>query len=191
MKRILLFIIWLGFIFYSVFIAPSGNGNYLSDLITMNDPDPGLLAMFSLLGVWPAVFAILLLRSDRGSVPAWPFVLGSFVLGAFSLLPYFILNRKVERANRIPVKLQRFLSSNALAVILMLVTIFLMGYGIMGREPGVYETAFLESNFVHVMTIDFVVLTFLSILALRDRDQVTGLYGFIPIIGPLIVTMKK
>lgn len=191
MKRMILLIVWLGFIFYSMYLAPDGNGGYLSDLMTMNDPDPGLLAMFSLLGVWPAVFAILLLRSDRGSVSAWPFVLGSFALGAFSLLPYFILNRKVERANRIPVKLQRFLSSNVLALILILLTVFLMVYGVLSREPGVYETAFLESNFVHVMTIDFVVLTSLSILALRDRDQVTGLAGVIPIIGPLIVTLKK
>lgn len=191
MKRIVLLIIWIGFIFYSAFIAPDGNGSYLSDLLTMNDPDPGLLAMFSLLGIWPAVFCILLLRSDQGSVPAWPFVLGSFALGAFSLLPYFILNRKVERANRIPEKVQRLLSSKSLAVILMLLTIVLMVYGLVAREPGVYEKAFLESNFVHVMTIDFAVLTVLSIIALRDRDQVPGLAGVIPIIGSLIVTMKK
>lgn len=58
MKRMILLIVWLGFIFYSMYLAPDGNGGYLSDLMTMNDPDPGLLAMFSLLGVWPAVFAL-------------------------------------------------------------------------------------------------------------------------------------
>ncbi|MFP3488833.1 hypothetical protein R0K20_14610, partial [Staphylococcus sp. SIMBA_130] len=77
----------------------------------MNDPDAGLLAMFSLLGVFPAVFALLFLRNVSGSVPAWPFVVGSFVLGAFSLLPYFILNKNKERSNRTPNKVRKFLQS--------------------------------------------------------------------------------
>ncbi|WP_159786792.1 hypothetical protein [Bacillus sp. N1-1] len=52
MSRVSFLILWLGLILYSVFLAPDGNGSYLSNLLTMNDPDAGLLAMFSLLGVF-------------------------------------------------------------------------------------------------------------------------------------------
>lgn len=191
MKRISLFIIWIGFILYAVLLAPDGNGSYLSDLITMNDPDAGLLAMFSLLGVFPVVFAILLLRDDSGSVPAWPFVLGSFALGAFSLLPYFIVNKKTHRPNRTPNKLKRLLESKILLSILILLAIGLMVYGIVAGEATLYQKAFLESNFVHVMTIDFLVLTGLSIFALRSRDGIAGWIGFFPIIGPLYFIYTK
>ncbi|MGA9289733.1 MAG: hypothetical protein WBV93_15475 [Anaerobacillus sp.] len=191
MRKISLLIIWLGFIFYSVFLAPDGNGEYLSDLMTMNDPDPGLLAMFSLLGVVPAVFAILLLQDDRGSVPAWPFVLGSFAFGAFSLLPYFILNNNKDRSNRTPDKVAQFLQSKGLLVVLILLTLFLFGYGILAGDPNVYQTAFGESNFVHVMTIDFVVLTMLSVIALYDRNYRKAFVGLVPIIGSLLIVMKR
>ncbi|WP_347548282.1 hypothetical protein ABFG93_12075 [Pseudalkalibacillus hwajinpoensis] len=56
---------WIYFL-CSVFLAPDGNGNYLSDLIKMNNPDPGLLAVFSLLGgVIPIIgpFIIVMKRS--------------------------------------------------------------------------------------------------------------------------------
>lgn len=191
MKRFILLIIWLGFILYSVFLAPEGNGPYLSELLTMNHPDPSLLAMFSLLGVFPAVFAILLLRDDSGSVPAWPFVVGSFLLGAFSLLPYFILNKNKERSNRTPNKVSRFLQLRGLSIVLIGLAFGLMVYGLLAGDATIYQKAFLESNFVHVMTIDFLVLTGLSIVALRDRDGVAGWIGLLPIIGPLSLVITK
>ncbi len=191
MSRVSFLIIWLGLILYSVFLAPDGNGSYLSDLLTMNDPDAGLLAMFSLLGVFPAVFAILLLRNDSGSVPAWPFVVGSFVLGAFSLLPYFILNKNKERSNRTPNKVRGFLQSRGLSIVLIGLAFGLMVYGLFFGEATIYQKAFLESNFVHVMTIDFLILTGLSIVALRDRDGVAGWIGLLPIIGPLSLVITK
>ncbi|WLR57905.1 hypothetical protein [Guptibacillus hwajinpoensis] len=191
MKRFILLIIWLGFILYSVFLAPEGNGPYLSELLTMNHPDPSLLAMFSLLGVFPAVFAILLLRDDSGSVPAWPFVVGSFLLGAFSLLPYFILNKNKERSNRTPNKVRRFLQLRGLSIVLIGLAFGLMVYGLLAGDATIYQKAFLESNFVHVMTIDFLVLTGLSIVALRDRDGVAGWIGLLPIIGPLSLVITK
>ncbi|WP_283153252.1 hypothetical protein [Guptibacillus hwajinpoensis] len=191
MKRFILLIIWLGFILYSVFLAPEGNGPYLSELLTMNHPDPSLLAMFSLLGVFPLVFAILLLRDDSGSVPAWPFVVGSFLLGAFSLLPYFILNKNKERSNRTPNKVRRFLQLRGLSIVLIGLAFGLMVYGLLAGDTTIYQKAFLESNFVHVMTIDFLVLTGLSIVALRDRDGVAGWTGLLPIIGPLSLVITK
>ncbi|WP_371017916.1 hypothetical protein [Pseudalkalibacillus sp. JSM 102089] len=190
MKRFILLILWLGFILYSVFLAPEGNGPYLSELLTMNQPDPSLLAMFSLLGVFPAVFAVLLLRSDRGSIPAWPFVLGSFVTGAFSLMPYFILNKKKDAPNRTPDKLRILLQSRGLSLVLIMIALGLMIYGLVAGDASIYHKAFLESNFVHVMTIDFLVLTGLSILALRERDRVSGIHGLLPIVGPLMIVIK-
>ena len=52
--------------------------------------NPVFFSLFNMMGVYPAVYAALLVPGGRsaGGLPAWPFITGSFFLGAFALLPY-------------------------------------------------------------------------------------------------------
>lgn len=193
--KALLLGVWLLFINYSLFLAPvEGPDDYFMQLITFQSLDPLLVAVFSLLGVYPLVFAILLLENDKSSIPAWPFSLGAFFLGAFSLLPYFAFHNDFEqiKRNRTSKKLYSLLRKPSLILILGGITIALFLYGTLLGNVGEYAHAFQTSRFVHVMTIDFVVLTFLSILgiyhhSLFKNPRLSRLcwLGSIPILGAL------
>ncbi|PWA88199.1 hypothetical protein CTI12_AA121040 [Artemisia annua] len=48
------------------------------------------------MGLWPLVYCMLLIpsgRSSKGNVPVFPFLILSFFLGAYALIPYFVLWR--------------------------------------------------------------------------------------------------
>jgi hypothetical protein len=64
-----------------------------------------------------------------------------------------------------------------------------MGYGLLAGDRSIYVESFQQSQFVHVMTIDFVVLTALSIYAIsldaskRAVSRSWRWVGLLPIIG--------
>ncbi|QSS99933.1 hypothetical protein IMZ31_18035 [Pontibacillus sp. ALD_SL1] len=188
---------WLLFIVYAFVLAPieDGGTNYLKQMITMDSPDPLLVTVFSLLGVWPMVFGILLVSKDKATIPAWPFVLGSFALGAFALFPYFIFHyEKRNRTNRTSQRLYRTVTNIYFPLTLFIISIALLLYGLVYGSFSDYQQAFWESRFVHTMTIDFMMLTLLSLLGIShhayyQNDRSLRSYwplGFIPLLGPLI-----
>ena len=91
---------WASFITYATFLAPNVNPEastaLLPELFKLpgeNTVNPVFLAIFGMLGVWPAVMAALVipLQPKAQSLKAWPFVTASFGLGAFGLTPYLAL----------------------------------------------------------------------------------------------------
>ncbi|WP_322904213.1 hypothetical protein [Paenibacillus campi] len=201
--RYVLLLIWLAFIGYAVFLTP-GTGEadpYLRSLLTLQADEPSLMAMFTLLGLFPLAYACLLLRGDNRGIPAWPFVIGSFALGAFALLPYFILTASGRWAEhhhdvRTAPSIRRSAEGAATHWILLLLTVGVIAYGWIGGDQAAYAQAFNSSSFVHTMTIDFVVLTLLSVYAIsRDERairQPAGIMwiGLIPVIGLLLYVWR-
>nr|WP_246363926.1 hypothetical protein [Halobacillus locisalis] len=179
-------------------MAPNGNQGYLNQLITMNDPDPLLLTVFSLLGVFPTAFAILLLNEDDSRVPAWPFVLGSFMLGAFALMPYFFISRaESTRTLRTPIWIGKSLDSILFKALLFTGTVALIVSGLTQGSASLYGQAFRQSQFVHVMTIDFLVLTGISMFVIYWRERKHGRFnqmywlGCVPVVGFLAYLLIK
>ncbi|MYL49313.1 hypothetical protein GLV98_07440 [Halobacillus litoralis] len=198
MRQSIFFISWMAFILYAVFLAPDGNQGYLHQLLTMDDPDPYLLMVFSFLGIYPLVFSALLLGEDDSRLPLWPFVLGMFFLGAFALMPYFFLSKGEEsRKPRVPVFILNRLHSRVFHLLLFMGTITLLIYGMTQGDFEFYVEAFLESQFVHIMSIDFVILTFLSTFVVYWKESRRGRYnqkhwlGMVPILGALLYLLQK
>ncbi|ADH97583.1 hypothetical protein [Salisediminibacterium selenitireducens] len=86
---LLVFILLTG---YAIFFAPGAGGG--TDAIfqalirgEFDAVDPLVTAVFSSLGVYPFLFLMILTRIDTYRIPAWPFALFSFGLGAFAVLP--------------------------------------------------------------------------------------------------------
>lgn len=197
-RKSIFFISWIAFIAYAVYFAPNGNQGYLHQLMTMDDPDPFLLMVFSFLGIYPLVFSALLLEEDDAWLPLWPFVLGMFMLGAFALMPYFFLSKgKTSRKRRTPKWLSKGLQSSIFTTLLMIGTVALCLYGVIQGDFQLYLEAFQTSQFVHVMTIDFFILTTLSYFVIywreRKNGQVNQLHwlGFMPIVGAILYLIKK
>ncbi|MFX3649264.1 MAG: hypothetical protein ACE3K2_07575 [Paenibacillus sp.] len=201
-------LVWIAFIAYALLLAPGqspGSDPIFKELITMQSQEPWLLTVFSWLGIFPAVYACMLLRTSvkgrGGRVPAWPFVLLSFGLGAFALLPYYAWSSSAYGSSGYASLhfgrhrdsgIGRVAAHKLTHVVLLLLTLGAAFYAMTQGDPDVYMDAFRQSSFVHIMTIDFVLLTLLSMLAIyRDakasrRSSAWALAGIIPIVGPLI-----
>ncbi|MFC4354957.1 hypothetical protein ACFO0S_07845 [Chryseomicrobium palamuruense] len=190
-------IIWILLIGYAVFFA-AGRGNtsdpVLSEVFQANWAaiDPLVLTVFNSLGIFPLVFLTLLLRNDRMRWPAWPFLLVSFGLGAFSLLPYFALgNRPPERKLRTPAWLLNILQSKTWLAFLILVTIANLITLQNGISLEAYMDAFKKSHLVSVMTVDWFILWGLSIYAVYHFYPEARMkpLAFLPILGPPLVLL--
>ncbi|MBN8194371.1 hypothetical protein JI667_19755 [Bacillus sp. NTK074B] len=83
-----MFWIWLTFVLYAMFVAPGkgfASDPIIQDLLrgNVNEVEPLVLTVFTFLGLFPMLFAALLLPFDQDKVPAWPFILGSLRTGGF------------------------------------------------------------------------------------------------------------
>jgi hypothetical protein len=211
--RWILGLVWVAFIAYALLLAPGqspGSDPIFKELITLQSKEPWLLTVFSWLGIFPAVYACMLLRTSarerNGRVPTWPFVLLSFGLGVFALLPYYAWSSSTNRASgyhsfhfgrQRESGIGRVAAHKLTHVILLLMALGTAFYAVTQGHPDVYMEAFKQSSFVHIMTIDFVLLTLLSIIAIyRDADAsrrsiAWSAAGIIPIVGPLFYLLTR
>jgi len=183
-----LWAIWAGLIGYVALFAPDQTPRldqvYLIGMVTQDSSvNPGALALFNMMGIWPAVYAALLMPAasgrvgedgegdeDRGRGPkAWPFVAGSFAAGAFALLPYMAMWREPEGpvvARRGgPQGVEKVLESRALGAVLAAAAVALIVKGFVlptADEVGMSYRLFNSSKFIHVMSVDFATLALLS-----------------------------
>jgi hypothetical protein len=126
-----------------------------------------LFALFNLMGVWPMVLASLLADDPKAK---WPFVLGSFALGAFALLPWLVLRSWQPRPPD-PSRVARVLRSTPLRVVLALVGVGLLGLFFIGGDLPAFVELWKTNQFAFVMSFDFVACTSAAGLLLRARAR--------------------
>ncbi|NBD34009.1 MAG: DUF2834 domain-containing protein [Cyanobacteria bacterium] len=200
MKKIGFLFVWLGFIAYAFLLAPPEDPN-TSELIQnlsameIEGINPLIVSLFNLMGVLPLMYAPLLLIDGKGQkLVASPFVILSFAVGAFALLPYFAFR---EPELPFPGKkswLLKVLDSRVFGI--LLTTAFLLIL-IPGLSNGNWNDFFIQwqnSRFIHVMSLDFclLVLLFPAILktdlirrGISDSPFFSTLI-WIPLVGTLL-----
>ncbi len=149
--------------------------------------EPLVVMIFSCLGLFPLLFASLIMPNDSFKLPGWPFSLLSFGLGAFALLPYFVLKGEKSTKSRGFSLLNKWLTSPTFLLSLLTITLILYLYGFAAGSFSGYIEAFKHSELVSVMTVDFFVLTWLTYILFRGHR-----YRFIcvlPILGPLVLLL--
>ncbi|KAL8238051.1 hypothetical protein R6Q59_019132 [Mikania micrantha] len=130
-------------------------------------PNPVIVSLWNIMGLWPIVYCMLLIpsgRSSKGNVPVFPFLLLSFFLGAYALIPYFILWRPpppVTEETELKKWPLNFLESKLTAGV-----IFAVGLGLIvnaglatGDNWKEYFQYFGGSRLIHVTSIDFTLLS--------------------------------
>ncbi|USK90441.1 hypothetical protein [Rossellomorea marisflavi] len=187
-------LVWLLLILYTIFLAPgSGRDVIFHALIRgeFSNVEPLVVTIFSLLGVFPLLFASILLQDRRSG--AWPFVLLSMGTGAFSLLPYFHLRGRFKEIEKIvtPVWLMRVTSSRSFIGIIVALFILSLLPLTGGISLNAYGDAFMQSSLVSVMTVDFLILVPLSWYAMKRFRGISSPVAFIPIIGPAVLLWKQ
>lgn len=137
--------------------------------------EPSVLMIFSFLGVYPMAYALYFLRSPmvkKHGVKAS--LLGAFFLGAFSL--EWIMMRPLDETLEKP---SRWMQITAFSMIVF--TVLMTFYGVLFGSFSAYWEAFQSVAFVHIMTLDFLVLTLWSWTLKWPNSKIK----FVPLIGLL------
>ncbi|XP_022771654.1 uncharacterized protein LOC111314494 [Durio zibethinus] len=173
---ILLFVLWSALMYYVFNLAPNQTPSrdlyFLKKLLNFKGDDgfrmnDVLVSLWYIMGLWPLVYSMLLLptgRSSKKSIPTWPFLVLSCFLGAYALLPYFVLwsppPPPVEE-NELKKWPLNFLESKLSAGISLAAGIGLIIYA--GLANGDVWTEFYryfrESKFIHITSLDFTLLS--------------------------------
>lgn len=181
MNRVVFGGLWVGFIAYAFLLAPPNQPDTFSTIQKLvtgewQGINPLVIALFNTLGIIPLIHTSLLLIDGRAQkLPAWPFVSGSFVVGAFALLPYLALRQPTSQFTGEKDWLLRWLDSrwNGLAIALLLIP--LVAYGVVAGDWSDFVQQWQTSRFIHVMSLDFCVLCLIFPAALGDDMARRGL----------------
>lgn len=199
-RKISFGLLWLGFISYAFLFAPPDNFPESLELIKnlstgqWQGINPLVIALFNIMGVWPLIYSAVLFIDGRGQkIRAWPFATASFAVGAFALLPYLALrasNQEFVGKKNLFIKL---LDSRINGILLTLGAGILFVYALQG-DWGNFVQQWQTSRFIHVMSLDFCMLSLLFPALLGDdmtrrgwkHNQLFWLFAVIPLFGALI-----
>ncbi|BAQ65054.1 hypothetical protein [Geminocystis sp. NIES-3709] len=176
-KTILFLSLWLGFIFYAIFFAPPDNPETLDLIINLSTGkwegiNPIIICLFNIMGILPFIYASLLIIDGRNQkIKAFPFVIGSFFLGAFALLPYFAFRRSNHEFRGEKNLLIKILDSRIFAVLLTLICLILIVIAITKGDWNDFIFQWKNSKFIHIMTLDFLFLCLLFSAVIGDDLQ--------------------
>ena len=197
-RRVTLFLLWLGFILYAFLLAPPDQPDTL-DLITKLSTgqwtgiNPLVVSLFNLMGIYPLIYSAVLLIDGRGQkIPAWPFVLGSFAVGAFAILPYLALRQANPVFSGEKSGLIKLLDSRWFGLSLLLGALALLVYGFSQGNGADFIAQWQSSRFIHVMSLDFYFLSLVFPLLLKDDMTRRGMknpslfwvVSLLPLLGP-------
>lgn len=163
MGRLMLAALWLGFVGYAFLLAPPDQPDTADLILRLSSGawdglNPALVALFNAMGLWPLVYAAVALVDGRGQrLWAWPFVVTSFAVGAFALLPYLALRAPVPWVGPAD-RLLRVVGSRLWGVGLAVAALVLLGWGLLAGDWPAFWHQWQTSRFVHVMTLDFCAL---------------------------------
>ena len=197
LRRLFFAGLWLSLIIYAFGFAPPdhpGTITLLQNLSTGNwdSINPLIVALFNLMGLWPIAYACLaLIDGHKQKALAWPFVLGAFGLGAFSLLPYLVLRQPHPTFTPPKSLLLVLVESRWLGISLLVGSLVLFGYGLYAGDWADFITQWQTSRFIHVMSLDFCLLWLLVPSLLGDdmvrrgmkNPQLFGLICLVPLVG--------
>jgi hypothetical protein len=198
-RKITFGLLWLGFLSYAFFFAPPEQPDtfeLIKNLSTGNwqGINPLIICLFNIMGIWPFIYSAVVFFDGRGQkIPAWPFASAAFAIGAFGLLPYLALrepNQKFVGEKKLFLKL---LDSRIFGILLTLGAAVLFTYSLQGDWDN-FRQQWETSRFIHVMSLDFIILSLLFPTLLRDdmtrrgwqNNQLFWLFAIIPVFGALM-----
>ncbi|MDM7327056.1 MAG: DUF2834 domain-containing protein [Thermosynechococcus sp. Uc] len=196
--RIVFAVLWLGLIVYSFAFAPPDQPQTMVMIQQLATGDwqginPLIVSLFNLMGVWPLIYtALLVVDGQEQRFLAWPFAVFSFAVGAFALLPYFILRQPAPIFTGEINRGVRLWESRITATGIGLLAVGFLSYGLIAGNWADFWQQWQTSRFVHVMTLDFCLLSLLFPFLLIDDWQRRGIenspwrwWSVVPLLGAL------
>lgn len=156
-----------------------------------------LFALFNVMGVLPMSFlAVLGFDSKEQRVPKWPFLIASFALGAYALLPYLVLRRWGLPRRPAETWWLRVLATRLLGIVLTGLGLTLVALFVTGDVNG-FLTLLKTQQFPFAMTLDFLACWVLAALLAREearvrQQPVLQWLGLLPVLGvPLVLALRS
>ena len=163
--------LWLALLAITLFTSPPASpdtGALITRLVTgqLEGVNLSLFSLFNLMGIWPLAMAVAL----RKDAPwwKWPFLLLSFALGCFVLLPYFVVRPWLAPRGEDVSFVSRLLSSRWVLRALVLAGLCFGSLFVLG---GLTEFArlFRSQQFPYVMSFDFLAFCGAALLLTVER----------------------
>jgi hypothetical protein len=163
--------LWVALLALAFLTAPPASPDTGAQVVRMltgqlEGENLSLFALFNLMGVWPAAMAVAL-RFDASPLK-WPFVLGSFALGAFVLLPWLVLRPWGAAPTPPTTRGGRLLGWPWLRRGLGLAFAALLALFALGDLPG-FAVLWRTQQFPYVMSLDFAAMGLAAALLALER----------------------
>jgi hypothetical protein len=174
LTKISLGLLWLGFIVYAFFLAPPERTDTFDLILRLSTGkwqgiNPLIIALFNLMGIWPILYTSLLLIDGRGQkIPAWPFAIASFAVGAFAILPYLALRQPNSTFLGTKNGIMKLWDSRLVGAIALLGGGSFIAYGLIQGDWADFSAQWRTSRFIAVMSLDFCLLSLLFPILLKD-----------------------
>ncbi len=204
-SKILLGLLWLGFISYAFFLAPPDRPETFTLIQNLSTGqwdgiNPWIIALFNVMGIWPLLyFGVLFVDGDRQRIRAWPFAVASMAVGAFSILPYLALRTPHTDWSGSKTWGLRIWDSRWIGAIALTGAAACLWLGATQGNWSDFVQQWYTSRFIHVMSLDFLMLSVLfptlvsDDIARRGMDP-TGLLRFVaivPLLGPCVYLIAR
>lgn len=200
LRKIGFALLWVGLLIYAFGFAPPDRPDTFRLIQNLSTGEweginPLIISLFNVMGIWPMVYSCVLFFDGRNQkIPAWPFVLFSFGVGAFALLPYLSLREPAPGFSGEKNRLLKLLDSRWTGAFLAVGTLVLLGYGLTQGAWVDFLQQWQTSRFIHVMSLDFCLLCLLFPALLGDDMQRRGLdnssifwlVSLLPLLGPVL-----
>jgi hypothetical protein len=204
-SKVLLGLLWLGFLSYAFFLAPPDRPEtfiLIQNLSTgqWDGINPWIIALFNVMGIWPLLyFGVLFADGDGQKVRAWPFAVASMAVGAFSLLPYLALRTPHTDWSGKKTWGLRIWDSRWIGAIALLGSAACLWFGVAQGDWSDFVRQWYGSRFIHVMSLDFLMLSVLFPTLLSDDMTRRGMdpagllrfVAIVPLIGPCLYLMGR
>lgn len=180
-RAIALGLVWIGFVVYAFGFAPPnqpGTNELIFAMISGNwdGINPLILALFNVMGILPMMYGAILFTDGRGQkLPAWLFSTGSYFLGGFALMPYLILRRDNPTFTGQKNWWLKWQDSKILGALTLIGLVTLFFFGLSQGDGADYIAQFQSDRFIHVMSLDFCLLSLLFPTILKDDLARRGL----------------
>lgn len=193
-------LIWILFSVYAFIFAPPDRPDTLPLIQKLiagdwQSTNAYIVSLFNLMGVFPCIYACILASDGRGQkVPAWLFAALSFFVGAFALLPYFALREPNSKFIGKKNWIIKILDSRITGIGISAIAIYFLVYGFSNGNWADFVQQWQTSRFIHVMSLDFCMLSLLFPWLLSDDMERRGMsssqfftfIALIPLVGALI-----
>jgi hypothetical protein len=198
-RKIGFWLLWIAFSIYAFVFAPPDSPETITLITNLStgkvaDINPLIVALFNIMGIWPLIYSCVLFTDGRGQkIPAWLFATLSFGVGAFALVPYLALREPNPEFSGKKNVFLKILDSHFTGIMLTLGAVALVVLGLTKGDWSDFIQQWQTSRFIHVMSLDFCMLSLLFPALLADDMSRRGMQNatafwaviLVPLFGPL------